>query len=65
MMLTLRLWTRRLKERVPSWIAAKLPRSVVMRCYLRVGAHATTGQFSNTNVVELPMMEALRRWDIR
>lgn len=54
--------TRR-RQAVPRKIAWWLPRSVVMWAYIRVGAHATTGQHANTIVPELGMMEALERWD--
>lgn len=44
-------------------IAWRLPRRLVMWCYIRVGAHATTGRYENTVVPELSMMDALKRWD--
>jgi hypothetical protein len=34
-----------------------------MWCYVRVGAHATTGRYGDTVVPELSMMDALQRWD--
>jgi hypothetical protein len=42
-----------------------LPRELVMWCYIRVAAHATTGKHANTVVPELRMMDALKRWDDR
>lgn len=51
------------KEKALMWLVWKLPRKVVMWSYIRVGAHATTGKFSNTIVPEITMMEALKRWD--
>lgn len=47
------------------WIAWRLPQRLVMWCYIRVGAHATTGRYGNTVVPELSMMDALQRWDAR
>ena len=49
-------------ERVLTWIAWHLPRKVVMWCYVRVVAHATTGAYSNTVVPELSAVDALKRW---
>lgn len=44
-------------------VAWHLPRELVMWCYMRVAAHATTGKFGNTIVPELGMMDAVKRWD--
>lgn len=41
----------------------KLPKSLVYWCAIRLGAHATTGEFSNTVVPELSFMDALKRWE--
>jgi hypothetical protein len=49
-------------EALPRKIAWRLPRPVVMWCYVRVAANATTGQYADTIVPELGMMEALDRW---
>jgi hypothetical protein len=64
------LWAYHIKYRVHHaidlllrWIAWHLPRKLVMWCYVRVGAHATTGAYGDTVVPDLGMMEALRRWD--
>jgi hypothetical protein len=43
-------------------IVWKLPKRLVMWSYIRVAAHATTGEYGNTVVPELTMMEALQRW---
>lgn len=51
-------WTEQAAMKV-AWL---LPESVVMWCYVRVGAHATTGQYSDTVVPELSMVDGLRRW---
>jgi hypothetical protein len=54
---------RRCGEKTLRWIAWHLPRNLVKWCYVRVGAHATSGQYGDTVVPELRMMDALRRWD--
>jgi hypothetical protein len=54
---------RKRREAVVRWIAWHLPHELVMWCYIRVAAHATTGEYGNTVVPELPMMDALKRWD--
>ena len=50
-------------ERLVRWVAWHLPRYLVMWCYIRVVAYATTGKYGNTVVPELTAMDALRRWD--
>jgi hypothetical protein len=50
-------------EKLMLWFVWKLPRKLVMWSYIRVAAHATTGQFGNTVVPEITMMDALQRWD--
>ena len=68
----MRYWTRwvhvryelsRCWERLLLWVVWHLPRTLVKWCYIRVGAHATTGEWSSTVVPELSMMDALKRWD--
>ena len=54
---------RRKREEILQWLAWKLPRRIAMWAAIRVIAHATQGEFSNTVVPELSAMEALRRWD--
>lgn len=54
----------KLRDKVLMAIAWRLPRRLVMWCYVRVGAHATTGVYGGTVVPELGMMDALQRWDI-
>lgn len=58
---------RAMKERFAEGVSKKtawlLPKRVVMWAYIRVGAHATTGQYGNTIVPELGMMDALERWE--
>lgn len=55
--------TRKLREKLQRKIAWILPRSIVMWCFVRVVAHATTGEYSNQIVPELTAIEALDRWD--
>lgn len=51
------------REKILMKIVWHLPRKLVMWCYIRVAAHATTGKYGNTVVPELGMMDALKRWD--
>jgi hypothetical protein len=54
-----------MREKLEMKIAWLLPKQIVMWAYIRVGAHATTGKYSNTIVPELGMMDALKRWPSR
>jgi hypothetical protein len=40
-----------------------LPKKIAYWSTIRVGAHATTGQWGNTIVPELTLMDALKRWE--
>ncbi|GLV28181.1 hypothetical protein TomTYG75_07050 [Sphingobium sp. TomTYG75] len=53
----------RFKERLAIRIAWLMPRWLVMWCAIRVGAHATTGQWGSQVVPDLKFMDALQRWD--
>lgn len=53
----------RLKEKLLMAIAWRLPRALVYWCAVRVGSHATTGQWGNESPTTLLMMDALKRWD--
>lgn len=53
------------REKLIMKIAWHLPRYLVMWCYMRVAAHATTGKYGSTNASELGMMDAIKRWDDR
>jgi hypothetical protein len=44
-------------------IVWRLPRRIVMWAAIRVGSHATTGQFSDQVVPELLFIDAIKRWD--
>lgn len=55
------------KEKLMMAIAWVMPRWLVYFCAVRLGAHATTGQFGKTVVpevtfMEVTFMEALERW---
>jgi hypothetical protein len=52
-------------ERLLLWFVWRLPRKLVMWCYIRVAAHAMTGYHSGTRVGDLRMMDALKRWERR
>jgi hypothetical protein len=54
-----------MREKLEMGIAWALPKQIVMWAYIRVGAAATTGAYSSTNVVDLSMMDALGRWPCR
>ena len=51
-----------MKDSFYQWLAWKLPKELVKWCYCRVAAFATQGEYSNTIVPELTMMDALGRW---
>ena len=51
-----------MKERLWIRIAWMMPHSLVYWCAIRIGAHATTGKWSNQIVPELLFMDALERW---
>jgi hypothetical protein len=55
-------WFGRQREKLLMGIAWRLPRSLVMWCAIRVGAHATQGQYSGQVVPDLTFMDAVRRW---
>ncbi len=46
-------------------IVWRLPKRFVMWSYIRVAAHATTGEYGNTVVPEITMMDALDRWPVK
>lgn len=51
------------KQRTVQWVAWHLPHELVMWCYFRVAAHATTGKYGNSNACDVLMMDAIKRWD--
>lgn len=54
----------RFKEKLAMKLAWLMPKRLAYWCAIRVGAHATTGQYGNTVVPELPFMDALKRWEL-
>lgn len=52
-----------MKEKILTWIVWHLPKKLVMWCAVRVGVHATTGDYSNQVVPDLTFMDALKRWE--
>lgn len=61
MMETLRRYIR--TEKFWRTLAWMLPRALVKWCFVRVAAHATTGQWGETHPSTITVMEALGRWD--
>lgn len=51
-----------MKDKFYMWLAQRLPKRLVYFCAVRVGAHATTRQFSAQIVPDLNFLEALKRW---
>jgi hypothetical protein len=45
------------------WLARIVPLRLVYWCVVWAGAHATTGQYGDTEVPSLTLMETLHRWD--
>lgn len=58
----MRYRTERLLEKTMAWFVWHLPRSIVYWSAIRVGAHATTGDYSSQVVPDLLFMDALKRW---
>ena len=52
-----------MKEKIILWIAWRLPKTLVMWCGFRIGAHATQGAYGTTIVPELTFMDAMKRWE--
>jgi hypothetical protein len=44
-------------------IARNLPKSLIYWCGIVIWAHATGGEYGNTEAPAVTMDEALRRWD--
>lgn len=61
----MKYWLYKMRERFERGVAWALPKQIAMWAYVRVGAHATTGEYASTNVVDLSMMDALKRWPSR
>jgi hypothetical protein len=50
-------------EKITIALAWRMPRKLVYWCAIRLGAHATQGQYSNQEVPALTFMDALKRWE--
>ena len=50
------------KDKLLVWLAWALPRDLVYWCAVRVGAHATQGQYGGQTVGNLSYFAALERW---
>ena len=53
-----------MKDKLYRWLAWKMPKRLVYWCAVRVGAAATTGQWSSQVVPELTLIEALERYPV-
>lgn len=54
---------RKLLDRLASWVAWKLPRSVVHHAVIRAWAHATVGPHSKVETPAVTVDDAVRRWN--
>ena len=52
-----------MRDKIARAVAWLLPRRVAYWCAVRLGAHATTGDYGHEIVPELRFMDALERWD--
>ena len=57
------IWKRETLEKFWLWLIWRLPRTMVMWCGMRIGAHATTGDYGTTLVPDLTFMDAMKRWE--
>lgn len=57
-----RLLAHEAREKAVIKVAWLLPRSLVKWCAIRIHAHATTGQWGNTQPYQLDIMTAMKRW---
>lgn len=51
-----------MKEKFWLFLAWRLPRPLVMWTAIRLGVHATQGEYSSTIVPDLLFMDAIKRW---
>ena len=52
-----------MREKIVIWLAWHLPRRLAYWCAVRVGAHATTGEYGAEETPSLLFTDALERWD--
>lgn len=50
-------------EKFWMFVAWRMPKTLVMWCAVRVGAHATQGEYGDQVVPELKFMDGLKRWE--
>ena len=50
-------------DTMPIFLAYHLPRRVAYWAAIRVGAHATCGEWGNESPTEVSMMTILKRWE--
>ena len=50
-------------QRLPYWVAARMPKWLVHHCAIRLIAHATGSKYPTQVVPELTAMDALQRWE--
>ncbi len=53
----------KLKEKMWTGLAWALPKQLVYWCSIRLMAHATVGDYGNTDPSTLNAMDALKRWE--
>lgn len=51
-----------MKEKLITWIAWHLPKSIVYWCSIRLGANATQDKWADHSPTDLNFMDALKRW---
>lgn len=54
----------RAREDLNRRVAARLPRRLALAATIRVGVHATTGEYSDTEVPAIPFTRVLERWPV-
>ena len=59
----LKQFPSKLREKLEWWVAFHFPKRVAYLASIRIGAHATTGEYSSTCVNELTFVDAIERWD--
>ena len=40
-----------------------MPKWLVYMCGIRIAAYATTGQYSNINIKDVDIMDAIKEWE--
>ena len=49
-------------EKVWYWVASHLPKKLIYFATIMLAAETTTGEYSNTSVPELTVMDAIKRF---